>query len=291
MRTVLSWFAFRTLQRIMEHLPRGLAYALAVAVARFAFVLARGARSSLQDNLRVALPEAGRSELRRITYQNFRNHAKAYADLMRLPVASVEDLRSLMHSTGWENLEAARARGKGVLVVSCHMGSWEVAAAIWSSTMAPVNLFAEELEPRELYEWYRTTRARLGISVLPLSRAGLRKVLQALEAEEMVVTAIDRDILGTGILVDFFGRPARIPEGPASIALRRGTPLLPVCVYRLPDDTFQAIGYPPIFAEPTGDIRADIKRVTEELVRAMERMIREHPDQWHLPHRIWQGGR
>ena len=291
MRTVLSWFAFRTLQRIMEHLPRGLAYALAVAVARFAFVLARGARSSLQDNLRVALPEADRSELRRVTYQNFRNHAKAYADLMRLPVASVEDLRSLMHSTGWEHLEAARARGRGVLVVSCHMGSWEVAAAIWSSTMAPVNLFAEELEPRELYEWYRTTRARLGISVLPLSRAGLRKVLQALDAEEMVVTAIDRDILGTGILVDFFGRPARIPEGPASIALRRGTPLLPVCVYRLPDDTFQAVGYEPIFAEPTGDIRADIKRVTQELVRAMERMIREPPDQWHLPHRIWQGGR
>lgn len=291
MRAVLSWFAFRTLQRIMEHLPRALAYALAVAVARFAFVLARGARSSLQDNLRVALPEASRSELRRITYQNFRNHAKAYADLMRLPVSSVEDLRSLLHSTGWDNLEAARARGKGVLVVSCHMGSWEVAAAIWSSTVAPVNLFAEELEPRELYEWYRTTRARLGISVLPLSRAGLRKVLQALDAQEMVVTAIDRDILGTGILVDFFGRPARIPEGPASIALRRGTPLLPVCVYRLPDDTFQAIGYEPIFAQPTGDLRADIKRVTEELVRAMEGMIREHPDQWHLPHRIWQGRR
>lgn len=291
MRAVLSWFAFRTLQGIMEHLPRALAYALAVAVARFAFVLARGARSSLQDNLRVALPEASRSELRRITYQNFRNHAKAYADLMRLPVSSVEDLRSLLHSTGWDNLEAARARGKGVLVVSCHMGSWEVAAAIWSSTVAPVNLFAEELEPRELYEWYRTTRARLGISVLPLSRAGLRKVLQALDAQEMVVTAIDRDILGTGILVDFFGRPARIPEGPASIALRRGTPLLPVCVYRLPDDTFQAIGYEPIFAQPTGDLRADIKRVTEELVRAMEGMIREHPDQWHLPHRIWQGRR
>jgi KDO2-lipid IV(A) lauroyltransferase len=288
---VLSWLAFRFMQRIMERLPRGLAYALAVAVARFAFVLARGARSSLQDNLRVALPEAGRSDLRRITYQNFRNHAKAYADLMRLPVASVEDLRSLLHSTGWENLEAARARGKGVLVVSCHMGSWEVAAAIWSSTMAPVNLFAEELEPRELYDWYRTTRARLGISVLPLNRTGLRKVLQALDAEEMVVTAIDRDILGTGIQVDFFGAPASIPDGPAAIALRRGTPLLPVCVYRLPDDTFQAIGYPPIFAEPTGDARADVKGVTEELVRAMEQMIREHPDQWHLPHRIWQGRR
>src|SRR5712671_3939815 len=117
----------------------------------------------------MVIPEASTGEITRLTWRNMRNHSKAYADLMRLPRAGVEDL------------EAARAMGKGVMVVSAHMGSWEVAAAIWSSTFAPVNLFAEELEPRELYEWYRLTRARLGISVLPLTHTGLRQVLQALE--------------------------------------------------------------------------------------------------------------
>ncbi len=105
------------------------------------------------------------------------------------------------------------------------------------------------------------------------------------------MTAIDRDILGTGITIDFFGRPARIPDGPAAIALRRGTPLLPVAVFRLPDDTFQAVGYPPIFAEPTGDRPADIRRVTGELVRRLEGLIRDHPDQWHVPHPIWSADR
>src|SRR5207248_7009217 len=232
------------------------------------------------------LPDRAPGALRKLAWRNFRNHAKAYADLMRLPVARVEDLRAQLHVEGMEHLEAARARGRGVLVVSAHMGSWEVAAAIWSATVAPVSLFAEELEPRALYDWYRRTRARLGISVLPLTRAGLRQVLQALEQEEMVVTAIDRDILGTGIEVEFFGRPARIPEGPAAIALRKGTPLLPVAVFRLPDDTFQAVGYPPIFAEPTSDHTADVRRVTTELVRRLEELIRAHPDQWHVPHRI-----
>ena len=104
-----------------------------------------------------------------------------------------------------EHLEAARARGKGVLVVSAHMGSWEVVAAIWSATIGPVSLFAEELEPLELFEWYRRTRARLGISVLPVTRPGLREVLRALASGEMVVTAIDRDILGTGIVIDDVG--------------------------------------------------------------------------------------
>ena len=281
--------AFRTVQWVMEHLPRRLAYALAIVIARLAFVFARRARRTLERNLRVALPDASEAELRLVTWNNFRNHSKAYADLMRLPKARVEDLRPLLHLQGVEHLEAARARRRGVLVVSAHMGSWEVAAAIWSATIAPVSLFAEELEPRELYDWYRRTRARLGISVLPLNRHGLRQVLAALEAEEMVVTAIDRDILGTGVVVDFFGRPAHIPEGPAAIALRRGTPLLPVCVYRLEDDTYQAVGYPPIVAQPTGDRRHDLREVTEQLVRRLEEIIRAHPEQWHMPHPIWEG--
>jgi KDO2-lipid IV(A) lauroyltransferase len=285
---VIRFRAFRTVQWLMERLPRRLAYALAIVIARFAFVFARGARRTLQENLRAALPEVSERELRLITWNNFRNHSKAYADLMRLPRARVEELRPLLHLEGMEHQEAARTYGRGVLVVSAHMGSWEVAAAIWSATIAPVSLFAEDLEPRELYDWYRRTRARLGISVLPLSRAGLRQVVKALEAGEMVVTAIDRDILGSGIVMDFFGRPAHIPEGPAAIAIRKGTPLLPVCVYRLADDSYQAVGYPPIVAEPTGDRDRDLRHVMNRLVAHLEEIIRAHPEQWHMPHPVWE---
>jgi phosphatidylinositol dimannoside acyltransferase len=285
---LLRFRAFSVVQWLMERLPRPLAYALAIVIARFAYLFARGARLALEENLRAGLPQVSGRELRLITWNNFRNHSKAYADLMRLPRARVEELQPLLHVEGMEHLEAARAYGRGVLVVSAHMGSWEVAAAIWSATIAPVSLFAEELEPRELLDWYRRTRARLGISVLPLNRAGLKQVIKALEAQEMVVTAIDRDILGTGLVMDFFGRPARIPEGPAAIALHKGTPLLPVCVYRLPDDSYQAVGYPPIVAEPTGNRNEDLRRVTRQLVAHLEEIIRAHPDQWHMPHRIWE---
>jgi len=191
---------------------------------------------------------------------------------------------------GWEHLEQARAIGKGVMVVSCHMGSYEVTAAIWSSTLAPVTFFAEELEPRPLFEWYRDTRARLGISVLALDLAGLRKVTHALRDNELVITAIDRDITGTGRVMPFFGRPAPIPTGPTALALRMGTPLLPVCVYRLPDDSYKVEGMPLIIAERSGDDDADELRVTQQLLRQIEEFIRRHPEQWHVPHRIWEGG-
>jgi KDO2-lipid IV(A) lauroyltransferase len=85
----------------------------------------------------------------------------------------------------------------------------------------------------------------------------------------------------------FFGRLAPIPLGPAAIALRLGTPLLPVCVYRLADDSFQAEASPLIFAKDTGDPKKDQIRATEELLRRIETFIQRHPEQWHVPHRIW----
>jgi KDO2-lipid IV(A) lauroyltransferase len=105
----------------------------------------------------------------------------------------------------------------------------------------------------------------------------------------MVITALDRDITGTGYPMPFFGRLAPIPLGPAAIALRLGTPLFPVCVYRLPDDTYQAEGAPLVFAKDTGDPRGDQVRATEQVLRQLENFIRRHPEQWHVPHRIWEG--
>src|SRR6266568_221048 len=283
------WRGFKIVQSIVERLPRAWAYALAVLAARFAWWFSPLARPRLEYNLKVACPELTPQEVRRLSRLNFRNHAKAYADLMLLRM-KVESMRPLLHVEQREldYLAQARELGKGVMVVSCHMGSYEVVSAIWSATLAPVSLFAEELEPRALFEWYRDTRARLGISVLPLHLGGLRKVTQALQDQEMVVTAIDRDITGTGHVMPFFGRPAAIPLGPAALSLRLGIPLLPVCVYRLPDDSYKAEAVPPVIAEPTGDARADEVRVTQ-LLRHIEEFIRRHPEQWHLPHRIWEG--
>jgi KDO2-lipid IV(A) lauroyltransferase len=286
---VWRYRAFKAVQSLVERLPRSWAYALAVLAARFAWMFSPLARPRLEFNLKIACPELEDDvrELRRISWLNFRNHAKAYADLMQLPRTSVETMRPWLKLQGMEYLEQARALGKGVLVVSCHMGSYEVVAAIWSATLTPVSFFAEELEPRALFEWYRDTRARLGISVLTLDAGGLRRVLQALRDEEMVVTAIDRDIVGTGYPMPFFGRLAPIPLGTAAIALRTGTPILPVCVYRLPDDTYQAEAAPLVFAQDTGNHRLDQVRATEQVLRQLETFIRRHPEQWHVPHRIW----
>src|SRR5258708_7118304 len=159
-----TWRGFKVLQSIVE---------------RLAWRFSPLARRRLEYNLKIACPELSDVELKRLSWLNFRNHAKAYADLMMLPRTRVSEMRPLLKVTGLEHLEQARAMGKGVLVVSGHMGSYEVVAAIWSTTLTPISFFAEELGARAVFELYRDTRASLGISVLPLNLLGLRKAVQA----------------------------------------------------------------------------------------------------------------
>src|SRR5437660_11215055 len=97
---LIQYRGFITLQWVMARRPRALAYALAIVVARFAFLFARKARRTLERNLRIAMPELSESELKAVAYRNFQNHSKAYADLMRLPVARVEQLEGLLHVEG-----------------------------------------------------------------------------------------------------------------------------------------------------------------------------------------------
>jgi len=103
------------MQSIVERLPRAWAYALAVLAARFAWMFSPLARPRLDYNLAIVCPELTPVELRKISWVNFRNHAKAYADLMMLPRMNVEAMRPLMYVDGLENLAQARSMGKGVL--------------------------------------------------------------------------------------------------------------------------------------------------------------------------------
>src|SRR5437773_9543516 len=110
-----TWRAFKVVQSLVERLPRPWVYALAVMAARFAWWFSPLERPRLESNLKVACPELEKdtASLQRISWLNFRNHAKAYADLMQLPNAPVEAMRPRLKVEGWEYLEEARSYGKG----------------------------------------------------------------------------------------------------------------------------------------------------------------------------------
>ncbi|HVD00091.1 MAG TPA: hypothetical protein VNG93_02945 [Candidatus Dormibacteraeota bacterium] len=284
-----GWPVFRAFQPLVARVPLAAAYAAAGVVVPLASPFARRPLGHLRANLRRVLPELSTVELERLLRANLREYLRDYVDLMRLPSVSTPELAARVEFEGEANLWAALSHGRGALFLSVHAGPWELVAAAAGRRLVPASILAEELQPPAMMEWYRRTRGRFNLSVLPLNRGGLRQALKALERNEIVVAAIDRDILGSGARLDFFGAPAPIPTGPASIALRRSVPIIPFSARRLPDGRCLGEAGEPILPHQTGgDLATEVSQLTARVLRLLEARIRAHPDQWHVLHSIWE---
>jgi KDO2-lipid IV(A) lauroyltransferase len=196
-------------------------------------------------------------------------------------------LGGLLTPYGLENLDAAMARGLGVIVVAPHMGSWELAAASWAASFGEIGVMVEQIEPRRLFDHVSRVRSKMNLRIIPLSRTGARDIMRMLKDHRMVVLAMDRDILNTGQRFKFFGRLTSFPTGPVEIALKTGAPILPAFCIRDQNDAYIAIGDPPMFLTPSEDHAADVRGAMEQILATFERYIKRYPDQWHVLEPIW----
>jgi KDO2-lipid IV(A) lauroyltransferase len=154
-----------------------------------------------------------------------------------------------------------------------------------------VTVVAEPLEPRELFDWFVATRARLGMRVIPLSPSAGTEVLMALRANEVVCLLADRDLTGDGVAVEFFGERTTLPGGPAMLALRSGAPLFPVGCFFRPASAHVTRILAALDTARTGRIREDMTRVTQQLADRFEDLIRLEPTDWHLLQPNWPSDR
>lgn len=217
----------------------------------------------------------------------FVSYARYWALSLRLPSLSRGAIEAGHRVVGYRHVEAARAAGRGVILALPHLGGWEW-SAFWLTRNrgVPVTAVVEALEPPELFEWFTAFRRSLGMSIVPVGPAAARQVLAALKRNEVVCLLADRDISGTGIEVELFGEKTRLPGGPAALAIRSGAPLLPTAVY-FADGGVLGVVEPPLDITRRGALRDDLARVTADLARAFEGLIRTAPEQWHLLQPNW----
>jgi KDO2-lipid IV(A) lauroyltransferase len=182
-----------------------------------------------------------------------------------------------------EVLDNLLAHGNGIIFLSAHLGNWELGAAALAALGYKLNAVALQVPDKKLNDLYRHYRALRGLYPIPFGRAG-RECIAALRRNEIVAVVADRDFTGSSQTVEFFGRPARLPDGPAKLALATGAPLLPIFMVRLPDDTFAYIVEEPIWADKSHQTVDDIMR---QIAIALERVIRQHSEQWYLFHNLW----
>jgi KDO2-lipid IV(A) lauroyltransferase len=234
-------------------------------------------------------PALGEPELRRLVDAAFASYARYWAESLRLPSLSGEQIDAGMSMRGFEHLYRALSLGRGAILALPHLGGWEWGGAFLAESGMPASVVVEPLEPPEVFEWFARFRRRLGMEVIPVGTGAAAACLRALSDNRVLCLLADRTVGSTpGVEVEFFGEATRLPAGPATLALRSGAALLPAAVYfgRRADDHL-ALVRPPIPVERSSRFRADILRITQAVAVELEGLVRRAPTQWHLMQPNW----
>jgi KDO2-lipid IV(A) lauroyltransferase len=189
----------------------------------------------------------------------------------------------------WRLRDAVKA-GNGMILALPHMGNWDHAGAWLVGSGVPFTTVAERLEPASLFDRFVEFRESLGMEVIPLTggeRPPYEVLAERLRAGGTLCLLSDRDLTATGVEVDFFGLPARMPAGPAALAHDTGAALLPVTLWY--PDRYRWGGriHPQVPVPKTGSRAEKIHAMTQQVADAFAESIAAHPQDWHMLQRVW----
>jgi KDO2-lipid IV(A) lauroyltransferase len=285
---------FKGVGTLMEKLPERLDVAVASAVAVGVGRRRRAVRARLSGNLRhvLAAPSEHLDErvLDEFVDRGFRSYGQYWAEGAKLPgLAPAAVYRRFVISEGLEHLRTAQARGRGLIVALPHIGSWEWGGSFLDSLGLTMTAVAEELEPPELFAWFKAKRESIGILVEPLNEHAGSVLLSTLRQGRVVGLLCDRDIQGNGVEVEFFGERVTMPAGPATLALRTGATLVTAACFSGPGRDHHAVVNAPLEVARRGSLREDVTRLTQRVTHELEGLIRRAPEQWHVLEDRFQG--
>lgn len=291
-----TYLAYRFGAVVARVVPNAVAEPVTGALGRAArYAMPGRRRMAERHQRRVASGAAGApdpAEVRRAVASVFGSYARYWFEMFRLPSESPERIRRFIRVDGYEHVEEALAAGRGAIFALPHLGGWEYAGAWIAAARGQCPLaVVEPVEPPELFEWFARQRRAMGMEVVALGDGTASRLLRALSDNRVVALVCDRDLTGDGVEVEFFGECTTLPAGPATLALRSGAPVLPTAVYFRPRGQHHAVVGAPIPAERQGRLRDDVTRITQELARRFETLIREAPEQWHLLQPNWPSDR
>jgi KDO2-lipid IV(A) lauroyltransferase len=284
-----EWTLVAALFKLLAWLPEGAAYAVGEGGARLAFRLDRRHRTIALENLTEAFPEIGRAEglegLARAVFENLGRTAVEVARAGRLLRRAGP---TVFQMDGLERMIEARARGRGVLLLTAHFGPWELLPLSAALHYGPIHVVARPMDNPWLDDWFTVLRERGGNHVIR-KRDAVQAILQVLRRGETVGILIDQHVSEReGVVVPFFGRPASAVAAPALLALRSGAAVFPVGISRSARGRYRVDIRPEVAVRRSGDVKSDLVVNTARFTAAIEAIIRERPDHWFWVHRRWK---
>ena len=267
--------------------PVPVARALAAVGGTVAWAAQKERRETLLKNLSYTATDRSAAEHRRLARRTFRNLAVTAVDQFRLPSIDVRELQSLFEIRGLEHIEASRARGKGTVIVTAHLGPYELASACFATLGYKLHGMVENLDP-VLLDALASYRSATGMQLVNM-KDGLRAAYRILGNNECLALVADRavgDARGA-VAMPFCGGVRPMPTGPAVFAQATGAGIVTAFASPNPGRPARYLMEfdPPKFAE--GRDEADRMRLMTHIVERMEAAIRRNPDQWFVFQPNW----
>lgn len=272
-------------------MPPRLAYGLGERLGDVAYAALASRRRVTLDNLALTLGDRQSPEEREVLAREvFRQLGRHVVDFAHLRHMNASRIRQMcVNSEEIARLDALAARGKGVLLISGHFGSWELMPALSLLLQTPVHVIVRPPDHPVVHRLSEVYRQRCGYHSILKRQQALRESLRALNRQEIVGVLMDQSsVSNTAVEVEFLGIKAFTPMGPAMLALRAKCPVVGGFLACEAPGRHRLVITDEIPIARTGDMRRDLEENSRRFNRVIETQIRQHPEQWFWLHRRWK---
>ena len=284
----LSYLAYMSGWWIVRTLPESVAYRLFAFIADL--VGSRNGKSvqRLRSNLARVKPDLSPTELNALVVSAMRSYMRYWCDTFRIQNWSVERIQSTVTTTNENLLIDPMKKGEGVVIALPHSGNWDHAGAYFCSLGIPLVTVAERLKPEALFQKFLQHRESMGFEVLSLDNRSFATLIKRAREKRLIALVADRDLSQSGIDVNFFNFPSRMPAGPALLHIKTGISI--VVAHVSYTDSGIHIDFEPVAVPTSGSDEERIKGCVQNIAHLFEKGISRTPQDWHMLQRIWIDG-
>ncbi|MBC7788960.1 MAG: lysophospholipid acyltransferase family protein [Anaerolineae bacterium] len=245
-------------------------------------------RGVVERQVRTAFPEYDEREVSRVARGAYEHLGRVVAEATLLPALGKDGVLELFEGVdGWENIDAAMLAGRGLILVTGHLGNWEAAGAYLAARGIPIDVVARRMSNPLFDRYLNETRESMGMTVI-YDREAVRRTAHALREGHAVAFLADQGVKHlASTYVPFFGRPAKTPRGPAVFALRWNIPIVFGTALRQASGKYR-LSLEAVPVERTGDRDADVDSLVARFTEILERYVRLAPEQYFWHHRRWR---
>jgi KDO2-lipid IV(A) lauroyltransferase len=285
MKEQISYLAYLAGWKLVGALPEKTAYALFEKIS--ILIYQRNGRSviRLRRNLSIVKPNLAPDELEHLVQKGYSSYMRYWCDTFRIHLWSRDRIDSTVTFSNDHLLRDPMREGRGVIIALPHSGNWDHAGAYFCQEGIRLVTVAEVLKPEKLFRKFLNYRESMGFEVLGLDSRAFVTLIRRAREKRLIALVADRDLSDSGIPVRFFGHTAKMPAGPAVLAVKEGLPL--VVAHVSYTDLGIHIDFHPISVATTGSDEERVAETVQSIASTFELGIREHPEDWHMLQRIW----